>query len=276
MTLNTLPPTTVDDSTAAVKPQILLIHGMWGGSWYWQPMREYLEQRGYRCIVPTLRYHDRAPGEPPPAELGRLSLQVYVDDMAALIHTLPSKPVVMGHSMGGLIAQKLAEQGLARALVLACPAPPADVPAISWSAIRCFLPLLLKPCFWRRPLRPSFRTAVYSSLQLIPVAQRRSYYERLVHDSGWALVEIALPFLDRAGASRVRTEQVNCPLLVLAAGDDRLIPARVVKKVADKYPQADYQCFSGQTHWLIAEPGWQDCAEAVHRWLCKQPLDGEP
>lgn len=248
---------------------ILMIHGMWGGGWYWQPLKEYLEAQGYECIAPDLRYHDMKPGETPDARLGTLSLIDYVDDLEVLIKTLPQKPIVIGHSMGGLIAQKLAERDLVDTLILACPAPPDDIVAISWGAFKSFLPLILTPNFWKLPHKPSFNNVVESSFQLIPENRRREYYDQLVFESGWVAVEIALPFLDKHNAAKVVASKVTCRTLVFSAEHDRLTPAKVVRKVADKYPQADYHCFTGQTHWVIAEQGWEVCGQYIRDWLVK-------
>ncbi|MGH1370506.1 MAG: alpha/beta hydrolase [Cellvibrionaceae bacterium] len=246
---------------------ILMIHGMWGGGWYWQPMKEFFEAQGYQCLTPNLRFHDLAIGEEPNPELGTVSIIDYVDDLENLIKTLPEKPIVMGHSMGGIIAQKLAERDLAEHLVLACPAPPNDVVAISWSPFKSFLPLLFKAKFWKLPHKPSFENVVESSFQMIPVEKRQQYYDQLVYESGKVAVEIGLPFLDKKQATKVASSKVTCPTLVFSAEHDRLTPVKLVEKIANKYPQADYHCFSGQTHWVIAEQGWEVCADYVLQWL---------
>lgn len=249
---------------------LVMIHGMWGGGWYWQPMKTFFETRGYICHTPDLRYHGESAGNTPHPAVGTISIQDYVQDLSEFIQSLPEKPVVIGHSMGGIIAQKLAERGLVDQLILACPAPPDDVLAISWAGFKSLFPLMLTPGFWKKPTLPSFKNAVQSSFQLIPEDERRAYYERLCHDSGRVLVEIALPFLDRQSTTAVIASKVRCPTLVLSAELDRLIPAKVVKKVANKYPQAAYHCFLGQTHWVIAEQGWEKCADYIAQWLEQQ------
>lgn len=249
---------------------ILMIHGMWGGGWYWQPMKAYFEAQGYQCLTPDLRHHNIAPGEQPDPKLGELSLIDYVDDLEALINSLPEKPMVIGHSMGGIIAQKLAERGLVETLILACPAPPNDVTAMSWSPLKSFLPLLFTPKFWKKPHKPSFNNVVESSFQMIPVEKRQQYYDQLVYESGKVAVEIGLPFLDKQQATKVISSKVSCPMLIFSAENDRLTPVKLVRKIADKYPQADYHNFTGQTHWVIAEQGWEQCADYISSWLKSQ------
>lgn len=54
--------------------EILLIHGMWGGGWYWDKFQGYFENKGYHCISPYLRHHDIQPDAPPPPGLGKTKL----------------------------------------------------------------------------------------------------------------------------------------------------------------------------------------------------------
>src|SRR5438445_4111360 len=109
---------------------IFMIHGMWGGPWYWENYRRVFEAQGYRCIATTLPYHDMDPQGVPDPRLGTASLLDYVDALALEIAQLDEKPIVMGHSLGGLLAQMLAARGLAKALVLLTPAAPAGVLAL--------------------------------------------------------------------------------------------------------------------------------------------------
>ncbi len=98
---------------------IVMIHGMWGGGWCWENFKQYFEQKGYACHAPTLRYHDMEPGDSPNASLGVVSLKEYARDLERYIRCMGVKPILMGHSMGGLLAQMLAAKGLAQGFILA-------------------------------------------------------------------------------------------------------------------------------------------------------------
>jgi len=251
---------------------MVMIHGMWGGGWYWQSMREYFEAQGYEVHTPYLRHHKLSTeqistGKGLPEELGTTSLIDYVDDLDTFINGLPEIPIIVGHSLGGLVAQKLAERQLCARLILLAPAPPNDVPAITWGGIKSFFSLLKTWGFWRKPHRPDFESCVYSSFAKLPVAEQRTCYERMVYDSGKLVVEIALPFLDGAKSSAVDATSINVPTLVIGASDDLLIPPQVVKKIAKKYAQSEYRCLDNQTHWLMYEPGWERCAKLIDDWL---------
>lgn len=247
---------------------VFMIHGMWGGAFYWANFRSVLEARGWRCVATTLPYHDMDPADRPDPRLGRMSL---LDYAAALEHELDAfdkPPVIIGHSMGGLLAQMLCARGRARAAVLLAPASPAGVMALAPSVLRSFLPVMLRWGFWRKPMRQPFGTAVYSMLHLLPPDQQRALYAQFVYESGRAAAEIGFWPLDRHRASRVEASAVTCPLLVLAGREDRITPARVVRQVARRYgARAEYRELEQHAHWLVGEPGWEAIAEAVAQWL---------
>ena len=92
---------------------MVMIHGMWVGGWFWNDFKQFFENKGYRCITPTLRYHDADPSAPPHPDLGRTSLLDYVEDLEREIRELGKPPILVGVSMGGLLAQILASRGLA-------------------------------------------------------------------------------------------------------------------------------------------------------------------
>ncbi|MEJ2634735.1 MAG: alpha/beta hydrolase, partial [Calditrichia bacterium] len=96
---------------------IFMIHGMWGTPWYWEYYRNYFKEKGYQFLTPTLRYHDMNPGDLPDPRLGTTSLLDYAADLEREIGQLDEKPIIMGHSMGGLLAQMLGSRGLGQSLV---------------------------------------------------------------------------------------------------------------------------------------------------------------
>jgi non-heme chloroperoxidase len=246
---------------------IFMIHGMWGGGWYWDKYQNYFEERGYRCIAPYLRHHDIGPDDPAPAGLGKTSLLHYAQDLEREIRKLDAKPIIMGHSMGGLLAQILAGRDLATSAVLITPASPAGIVALTWSVLNSFQEVLLRWGFWNRPHKLSYEKAVYAMMEKLPEEERRYIYNRGVWESGRAATEIGFWFAGVKGA-QVDPSKVTCPVLVIGGSDDRITPAKVVRKVARYYsPNHTYMEFGGHAHWLIREAGWEKIAEHVHLWL---------
>lgn len=250
-----------------MKNTLYMIHGMWGGGWYWDKYIRYFEKRGYACKAPTLRHHDTKKDDTPNPQLGTTSILDYAADLEDEIKTLENPPVIVGHSMGGLLAQILASRGFGKALVLLAPAPPAGVFAMKPTVLKSFFSSITTYGFWKRPIFPTFEEAVYSTLQRVPAEEQKNIYSRFVYESGRAGSEIGFYVFDKKGASRVDESKVTCPILVIAGGKDRITPASVVKKVAAKYGQADYKEFPENAHWVVGEPGWEQIAEYVEGWL---------
>lgn len=249
---------------------MVMIHGMTGSPWHWYNYKEFFTDRGYHCLTPTLRYHDMDPGDDPDPGLGTTSLLDYAGDLEQEIRKLDQPPIIMGHSMGGLLAQIVGSRVPARALVLLTPAPPRGILMLQPSAIRLFAPVMTRWGFWRQPFRPSFDQAVYGFMHLVPPEEQKMAYELAVYESGLALMEIGLWFLDSKKASRVDYQQIKCPVLIIAGGQDRSVPAAVVRKNAARYRgQATYLEYKNHAHWVLGEPGWEKIAQDIDNWLRK-------
>ena len=172
-----------DNEVPPVTDTVFMIHGMWGNAGYWQNYKNVLERAGYRCVASTLRFHDMDPKAAPDPRLGKMSLLDYAEDLEREVRGLGVQPILLGHSMGGLLAQMLAARGLGKAAVLLTPASPYGIIPIRVSVVRSFLSAMLRWGFWRRPMRQTFGEASYSMLQLLPPAEQRSAYEKFVYES---------------------------------------------------------------------------------------------
>jgi len=247
---------------------VLMIHGMWGGAWYWAGYREMFEAAGWRCVAPTLPYHDMDPGGAPDPRLGTTSLLDYAGFLEGEIAQLSGPPVLVGHSMGGLLSQMLGARGLAKALVLLAPASPAGILALTPSVVRSLWSVQTTWGFWKKPMRPTFAEAAYAMLNLLPEQERRAVYDRFVYESGRAAYEIGYWLLDARKASRVDASRVACPVLVVGSARDRITPASVVREVAKKYRDVcTYREFENHAHWVIGEPDWEEIAGTALSWL---------
>lgn len=250
-----------------------MIHGMCCGAWAWDNYRVCFEKKGYHCIATTLRYHDIAPDCPPDPRLGTTSLLDYIADLEVEIGQLAEKPILIGHSMGALLAQILVSRGFGKAAVLLTPAPPAGVVSLKPSMVKIFLPHLTRWGFWRKPLRISDKAAVYGVLNRMPPETWHETCSHFVYESGRAAAEIGLGILARRRASEVNELSITCPVLVVGCTHDRMLPPSMVKKVARKYqPLSEYVEYPDHAHWLIAEPGWQDIAADIDRWIQRKRL----
>jgi pimeloyl-ACP methyl ester carboxylesterase len=266
----------VNQQEKVMSGTIFMIHGMWGIAGDWDNYLPVFEAEGYRCITPTLPYHDMDPrGEPDP-RLGTVSLLDYAEVLEREIRQLAEKPILMGHSMGGLLAQILAARGLAKSLVLLAPASPAGIGAITPSVVRSFWSTQTMWGFWKKPLRQTYAEAVYSMMHLLPENEHKECYSKLVYESGKATFEIGYWFLDPRRASRVDESKVTCPVLVIAGAQDRITPVSVIRRVAKKYKfVATYKEYPNHAHWLQGEPQWQEIAGDIIDWLRQTDATGK-
>ncbi|HEX6533845.1 MAG TPA: alpha/beta fold hydrolase [Gemmatimonadaceae bacterium] len=248
-------PAVVTDAPGSSRPPVLYIHGMFGGAWMFESFARRLAACGWPGAAIDLRGHGDGRRVP---DVGRVSVREYIDDAMVAARAL-GRPIVIGHSMGGLLAQKLAEADAVRAAVLVCAAPPRGISPMSLQLLvrqATHLPALLRS----RPLVPTRADADALIFNRVPSAEHDALLARLVAESGRAGRQLAL------GAITVDARRVRCPVLSVTALDDRFLPPRIGRAIARKYG-ADLREYEGHGHFLIGEPGWERVADDVAAWL---------
>lgn len=232
--------------------------------------QSFFEAAGYTCIVPTLRHHSTTSGEPH-EELGTTGLFEYFSDLEKEIKQLPQKPVVIGHSLGGLLAQMLAARGLCRAAILWMPAAPAGCFQYRPSVVVSFLYILLRGAFWKKPQKLDFFSASFALFNRVAPGKRRKIYQNFNFDSGRVVQQVGLWWIDRLKAVAVDESKVRCPLLVVAGGRDRITPASTIRKIARKYKHvSDYVECPERGHWIYHEENPEELSQMAIDWLEKQ------
>ncbi len=249
---------------------LFMIHGMMLTGQCWGKYKDFFEKKSYQCHAPSLRHHQLFQREAPDYRLGTTSILDYVADLEAEIDQMPELPVLMGHSMGGLLAQILASRGKARALVLLAPAPPHNTVLLAPpSSLKSFSEVIRRWNFWKKPFIFSLEKTIYASLHLLSPEEQRAEHNKMVHESGKALLECGFPQLDTKKAADVPPHKVSCPVLILSGKEDRIVPNSVVRKIAERYPQAEFFEYENHAHWLLGEPGWEQIAEDIDQWLTR-------
>ena len=242
-------------STPTKRPAVLLVHGLCGGAWMWENYQTRLAAAGYETHAFDLRGHH---GSRPVRDIGKVSIHDYVEDALTVARGL-DKPIVIGHSMGGLIAQKVAEAGGCRALVLISSAPPRWIPIVSWTLLLRQLKHLHELVL-RRPVFPGRAEADVLMFNRTPLADRDAQYARLVPDSGRAGFEISFGGID------VQEQRVTAPTLVVTGLDDQFVVPRVARALARKY-RATQKEFPTHAHHIITEPGWEKPCDEIILWM---------
>lgn len=249
---------------------ILLIHGMWCRPHVWDDFRQPLEADGAVVHAPTLLWHDTEPSYPPLAAIGGTSIRSYVEQMVDVVEELPEAPLIVGHSMGGLIAQILAERVKTRGVVALGTAPAGNLFAVEKSPLQLFMPTLLRYGFWYKPHRPSWKRMRRAALQNLPEETARALYDSLVWESGRALAEIAFGWTQFSYAAWVNREKSSVPKLFLTGDEDGLCPPKGALRTA-QLQHSEFELLYDMGHWLIGEPGWENVADRVLRFEEKLP-----
>lgn len=246
---------------------IVLLHGMWSHPGVAAPLRRHLARRGHLVFAPALPGHIRR--DPlPPRRLGRLSLQDYAKRLHACIASqrFDEPPVLVGHSMGGLLAQMLAERTETRGLVLLNSAAPAGTNHIFPSSIRSSLNLLLTPFFWNRAHTPSFERATFALFNEMDPGEARRIYDTLVAESGRCYAEIVFWFLDPRRSSRLESP-TDKPVFLVSGGRDHIVHPHVAHRLSQRYPHADVRILPENGHWLFGEAGCEDLYGEIGDWI---------
>ena len=244
----------------AGRPPVLLVHGMFGGAWYFDRWQRFLADRGWTAYAMNLRgHHDSRPV----ADFGATTVADYDADaleVAAWLHGVHGeKPLVVGHSMGGLMAQKLAEANAVQAAIFLCAAPPRGISALTMNLLLKMVPRT-GALFSGKPIMLSLEEAVDLALNRVAPDERAAMHARMVPESGRAARDLAL------GAVAVDGARVTCPVLSVSCTEDRFVVASVGRKIARKY-HAPWWLYPGHGHFLMCEPGWEGPAGDVERWL---------
>jgi pimeloyl-ACP methyl ester carboxylesterase len=243
-----------------VRPDILFIHGAFTRGARWRSWVRYFSAAGYRCVAPSLPAHD----PPDPEALAGLTFADYVASCEEVYAGFSSPPIVIGHSMGGLIAQHLAARRECAALVLLSSTSP-------WPTrgTRHALPYLLSyvlPVLTGRPIRATSEAAHDLVLHDLTPAEQRQLAPCFAFESGKAYRTVIL------GRGRLKKGAVECPVLCVNGGADRLITAAAGAKLARFYG-ADHMVFAGRGHSLVAESLIETVAAPVRSWLAQQGLE---
>jgi pimeloyl-ACP methyl ester carboxylesterase len=249
----------------SARPPVLMLHGAFCGGWAFDTFRVPFEAAGFAVHAPTLRHHE------PAASLKRLastSLTDYTGDLLRVIDELDEPPVLVGHSLGGLLAQMIAAQRAVRAAVLIAPCAPWGVMPTTFFEMASAQTLLLAGGYWNTVLKPDYGVAAANSLDRLPHAERKAVFDLFVPESGLATFEILSWGLDVRRASHVLARKVTCPLLCLSGSEDKINPASTVRRIAERYEgRAVFEELDGYSHWPIGEPGWEMVAGRALLWL---------
>ena len=254
---------------------IVFIHGAWVTADCWDRFVPFFEERGYRCLAPSWPGKER-PVEAiraDPSPLAGLGISEIAAHYERLIRELPEPPILIGHSFGGLITQLLLDRGLGAAGVAIDSAPPRGIWAYEPTALRSLITTLLHWRVWRKVVRWKYSNFRYAFVHTLPEAEAHAAYDRyVIPETGRIFFQSAVAMLNPSSPIRVDfSNGTRAPLLLLAGAKDRIVPAVINRRNHRAYAKSaartDFREFPDRTHWIIAQPGWEEVAQHAATWL---------
>jgi pimeloyl-ACP methyl ester carboxylesterase len=247
---------------------IVFIHGLFMNPNSWKEWIKFYEAKGYKCHAPAYPYHEGNPADlrnnlnP---DLGKLTFEQVTDSLSSFVDKLPEKPILIGHSMGGLIVQKLIETNKGVAGVCIDTAPPKGVFSFKWSFLKANLPTI-NPLKGNSVCLPSVKWFHYAFCNTMTLEQAQIEYNKFVVPESRNI-----PRSSTGKTGKINFKNPHQPLLFIAGEKDTIIPASLNKKnfnaYKDKNSKRDFKEFTGRTHYICGQEGWQEVADYVLNWL---------
>lgn len=245
---------------------IILVHGAFCGGWAFDRFREPLEAAGHTCTAIDLIGHkDRGDR----VAVTGVSMSRFAADIAQLVARSEQPPILIGHSMGGLVAAMAAGRARTAGVIMLAPSAPWGVAGASMEETVSAVGLYGLGAYWAQAIDPDHNLAKQFSLDKLPDLEREAAFARMVPESGRALWETLNWWLDPFMTTRLASEPIRAPVLAIAGGQDRIHPPATVQRTALMLG-ADFQVFPQMSHWLIGEPGWDAVAGTCLKWLSRE------
>lgn len=234
-----------------MRAPVIMVHGAFCGGWTFDAFRAPFEAVGHRVSTPDLIGHDGSGG------VAGVSMTDYARQIARLVEACEVPPILIGHSMGGLVAQMAATRARVSKLILLAPSAPWGVSGASLEEAASAVSLYALGPYWLQAVAPDYGVVRRYSVDRLPRPARKAIFARMTAESGRALWETLNWWLDPFMTTSVATP--GCPVLAIAGGKDVIHPPATVRQTAARLG-GSVEVFPEMSHWLPGEPGWADVA----------------
>lgn len=259
---------------------VVFVHGLWLHSESWDNWIDLFAGAGYEPVASGWPGDSESVEETRkyPEQVAGVGIDEVVDHYAKVISDLPTPPVVIGHSFGGLIAQRLLGEGSAAGAIAIDAAPIKGVMRLPLSALRVASVALRSPANRHRAVSLTPGEFRYGFANALPPDEGSALYDRwTIPSPGKPLFEAASANFARHSPAKVNTKNPSRgPLLLTAGGKDHTVPPAIVRSTLRQYhgsPAAtDYREFPDRGHSLTIDHGWREVAGTALKWLESQKL----
>ncbi|HEV7768030.1 MAG TPA: alpha/beta hydrolase [Thermoanaerobaculia bacterium] len=252
---------------------IVFIHGNFVSRHCWDAWVDRYEAAGYKCIAPAYPGREDSVAalkrdlEKP--ILSTLTIDQVVEHLAKAIQALPEKPIVIGHSFGGLLTQLIVQRGLASAAVAIDSVPPPGVITLKFSFIRSLWPVINPFIPASRPYYMPFSHFQYSFVNDLPLAEQRKAYDADVVPESRTLGRGGL-----SKAAKIDFKRAHAPLLLIAGEKDHIMPASLNRTNYNAYRKGnpssitEFKEYPRKAHYSIigGNAGWEEVADYALDW----------
>ena len=268
----------LDRANASGAQPVVFVHGLWLLSNSWDPWRALFEEHGYATLAPGW------PDDPDTVEEAQQDPEVFAkkkigqitDHYVEVIGQLTRKPALVGHSFGGLIAERLAGMGLGTVTVAISPAPFRGVLPLPFSALKSASPVLGNPANYRRAVPLSFEQFQYGFGNAIPEDVARELYAKYaVPGSGAPIFQSAAANLNPWTEDTVDTKNPERgPMLIIAGEKDHTVPVAVANAAYHRQQRnaatTEFKELPDRGHSLTIDKGWKTVADTVLDFITRQ------
>lgn len=240
----------------------------------WADWIKHFEAKGYKCLSPNWPGRDRGVDDlrrfHPDKDLGKLTLSDVVTHFEKTIKELDSKPVAVGHSMGGLVVQLLLQKDLIIGGIAIDSAAPAGLFVGSWPFLRSNWPHITPFVAADKPIEMTFKRFQYTFTNGMTYEDQKSAFDKYVVPESRQVPRESL-------RAKVDFKRRHSPLLMIAGSIDHLIPVKLNRKNYAKYKQdslsdVDYKEFKERTHYIIGQKNWEQVADYALGWIKEKGL----